>query len=85
MVEIPNYSESGSIDEAIKHRMETEQDYLPSLLDVYKVKSKAIKSLVGGKETDLGSLPDIKDERRLLLIKTTSNPDNMGMNIDMEK
>ena len=85
MVEVPNYSESGSIDEAIKHRMETEQDYLPSLLDVYKVKSKAIKSLVGGKETDLGSLPDIKDERRLLLIKTTSNPDNMGMNIDIEK
>ena len=65
--------------------MKTEQDYLPSLLDVYKVKSKAIKSLVGGKETDLGSLPDIKDERRLLLIKTTSNPDSMGMNIDIEK
>lgn len=85
MIEVPNYSESGNINEAIKHRIETERDYLPSLLDVYKVKSRPVTSLVEGKEADIGYLPDITDESRLLLVKTTSNPDNMGMNIDIEK
>ncbi|WP_297281858.1 hypothetical protein [uncultured Anaerococcus sp.] len=84
MVENPESSESGNIDQAIDRRIEIEKKYLPSLLDVYKVKSRPVTSLVEGKEKDIGYLPDITDDKRILLVKTSANPENMGMNIDIE-
>ena len=84
VVENPESNQSGSIDQALNRRLEIEKKYLPSLLDVYKVKSRPITSLVEGKEMDIGYLPDITDDKRILLVKTSANPDNMGMNIDIE-
>lgn len=84
MVETPDISNPGDIYQAIESRKEIEDRYLKSLLDVYKVKSRPVKSLVEGREIEIGYLPDTTDDNRIILLKSTSNPDNMGMNIDIE-
>ncbi|SUU93322.1 Uncharacterised protein [Anaerococcus octavius] len=85
IVEYTDQAIPGDLNKAIKNRMEAEDRYLPSLLDVYGINYKSVKSLYENKEMDIGYLPDITGKDRILLTKTTTSTDNMGMNIDMEK
>lgn len=85
IVEYTDQAIPGDLNKAIKNRMEAEDRYLPSLLDVYGINYKPVKSLYENKEMDIGYLPDITGKDRILLTKTTTSTDNMGMNIDMEK
>ncbi|MDU0894255.1 MAG: hypothetical protein E7A85_03165, partial [Anaerococcus sp.] len=85
IVEYTDQAIPGDLNKAIKNRMEAEDRYLPSLLDVYSINYKSVKSLYENKEMDIGYLPDITGKDRILLTKTTTSTDNMGMNIDMEK
>ena len=75
----------GSIDQAIKQRMVTEGMYFPSIFDVYKIKMRPITALVNGKEIEIGSIPDVGDENRILLAKTTANPNSPGRYLDLEQ
>lgn len=75
----------GSIEQAIKQRMVTEGMYFPSIFDVYKIKMRPITALVNGKEIEIGSIPDVGDENRILLAKTTANPNSPGRYLDLEQ
>ena len=65
--------------------MEAEARYLPSMLDIYGVKHRPLTSLYDNRQMDLGYLPDITGEDRILITRTTTTTQNMGMNIDIEK
>ena len=84
VVEYTDQAKPGSLDEALKERMESENRHLASLLEVYGVSKRPITALVADKEYEIGYLPDITDEKRILLVRTTANPVNSGMYIDIE-
>ena len=85
VIEYTDQAVPGDINKAIKNRMETEERYLPSMLDIYGIKHRPVTSLYENREMDIGYLPDVTGEDRILLTKTTTNAQNMGMNIDIEK
>ena len=85
VVEYTDQAVPGDINKAIKNRMETEERYLPSMLDIYGIKHRPVTSLYENREMDIGYLPDVTGEDRILLTKTTTSAQNMGMNIDIEK
>lgn len=85
VVEYTDQAFAGDINQAIKSRMEAEERYLPSMLDIYGINHRPVTSLYENREMDIGYLPDVKGEDRILLTKTTTSTDNMGMNIDIEK
>lgn len=85
VVEYTDQAIPGSLDQAITNRMEAEARYLPSMLDIYGVKHRPLTSLYDNRQMDLGYLPDITGEDRILITRTTTTTQNMGMNIDIEK
>ena len=85
IVEAPETEVPGSIDQAIKARIDKENNHLPSLLDVYGIKTRPVVGRVDGKDMDIGYIPDIKMENRILLARTTNNPIDQGSRIDIEK
>lgn len=85
VIEYTDQAVPGDINKAIKNRMETEERYLPSMLDIYGIKHRPVTSLYENREMDIGYLPDVTGEDRILLTKTTTSAQNMGMNIDIEK
>lgn len=84
VIEYTDQAQAGSLEEAINKRKESENRHLASLFDVYGISKRPITALVGDKEYEVGYLPDITDEKRILLVKTTANPVNSGMYIDIE-
>lgn len=84
VIEFTDQALAGSLDEAIKRRKEAEDRHLGTLLDVYGIKKRPLTALVNERETEIGFLPDIPSENRILLVKTASNPVNSGMYIDIE-
>lgn len=85
IVEAPETDLPGNIDQAIKARIDTENKHLPSLLDVYGIKTRPVVGRVDGKDMDIGYIPDIKMENRILLARTTNDPIDQGSRIDLEK
>lgn len=85
IVEAPEAELPGTIDQAIKARIDTENKHLPSLLDVYGIKTRPVVGRVDGKDMDIGYIPDIKMENRILLARTTNDPIDQGSRIDLEK
>ena len=85
IVEAPETDLPGNIDQAIKSRIDTENKHLPSLLDVYGIKTRPVVGRVDGKDMDIGYIPDIKMENRILLARTTNDPIDQGSRIDLEK
>lgn len=85
VVEYTDQAVAGDLNQAITNRMHTEDRYLPSMLDIYGVKYRPLTILYQNKEIDMGYLPDITGENRILITRTTSSSENMGMNIDIEK
>ncbi|WP_416334823.1 hypothetical protein ACKRLN_08005 [Anaerococcus sp. DFU013_CI05] len=85
VVEYTDQAVAGDLNQAITNRMNTEDRYLPSMLDIYGVKYRPLTSLYQNKEIDMGYLPDITGENRILVTRTTNSTQNMGMNIDIEK
>ena len=85
VVEYTDQAFAGDINQAIKNRMEAEERYLPSMLDIYGINHRPVTSLYENREMNIGYLPDVTGEDRILLTKTTTSTDNMGMNIDIEK
>lgn len=85
IVEYTDQSIPGDIDQAIRSRMEAEERYLPSMLDIYGIQYRPVTSLYENRQMDIGYLPNVSGEDRILLTKTTSSSQNMGMNIDIEK
>lgn len=84
IIQAPEERTKGSVSEAIKARIETEKDHLPSLLDVYGVKTRPVVAEVDGKKIDIGYIPDIKKENRILLAKTTDDSKDQGSKVDIE-
>lgn len=84
VIEYTDQAQAGSLEEAINKRKEAENRHLASLFDVYGIKKRPVTALINDKEYEIGYLPDITDENRLLLVKTTANPVNSGMYIDIE-
>lgn len=85
IVEAPETDLPGNIDQAIKARIDTENKHLPSLLDVYGIKTRPVVGRVDGRDMDIGYIPDIKMENRILLARTTNDPIDQGSRIDLEK
>lgn len=85
IVEAPETEVPGSIDQAIKARIDIENKHLPSLLDVYGIKTRSVVAKVDGRDMDIGYIPDIKMENRILLARTTNDPIDQGSRIDIEK
>lgn len=85
IVEAPETEDPGSIDQAIKARIDKENNHLPSLLDVYGIKTRPVVARVDGRDMDIGYIPDIKMENRILLARTTNDPIDQGSRIDIEK
>ena len=85
IVEAPETEVPGSIDQAIKARIDIENKHLPSLLDVYGIKTRPVVARVDGRDMDIGYIPDIKMENRILLARTTNDPIDQGSRIDIEK
>ena len=85
IVEAPETEVPGSIDQAIKARIDKENNHLPSLLDVYGIKTRPVVARVDGRDMDIGYIPDIKMENRILLARTTNDPIDQGSRIDIEK
>lgn len=85
IVEAPEAELPGTIDQAIKSRIDTENKHLPSLLDVYGIKTRPVVARVDGRDMDIGYIPDIKMENRVLLARTTNDPIDQGSRIDIEK
>ena len=85
IVEAPEAELPGTIDQAIKARIDKENNHLPSLLDVYGIKTRPVVGRVDGKDMDIGYIPDIKMENRILLARTTNDPIDQGSRIDLEK
>lgn len=85
IVEAPETEVPGSIDQAIKARIDIENKHLPSLLDVYGIKTSSVVAKVDGRDMDIGYIPDIKMENRILLARTTNDPIDQGSRIDIEK
>ena len=85
IVEAPETDLPGNIDQAIKARIDTENKHLPSLLDVYGIKTRPVVGRVDGRDMDIGYIPDIKMENRILLARTTNDPIDQGSRIDIEK
>lgn len=85
IVEAPETELPGTTDQAIKARIDTENKHLPSLLDVYGIKTRPVVGRVDGKDMDIGYIPDIKMENRILLARTTNDPIDQGSRIDIEK
>ena len=85
IVEAPETEVPGSIDQAIKTRIDIENKHLPSLLDVYGIKTRPVVARVDGRDMDIGYIPDIKMENRILLARTTNDPIDQGSRIDIEK
>lgn len=85
IVEAPETELPGTTDQAIKARIDTENKHLPSLLDVYGIKTRPVVGRVDGKDMDIGYIPDIKMENRILLARTTNDPIDQGSRIDLEK
>lgn len=85
IVEAPETELPGTTDQAIKARIDTENKHLPSLLDVYSIKTRPVVARVDGKDMDIGYIPDIKMENRILLAGTTNDPIDQGSRIDLEK
>lgn len=85
IVEAPETELPGNIDQAIKARIDKENNHLPSLLDVYTIKTRPVVARVDGREMDIGYIPDIKMENRILLARTTNDPIDQGSRIDLEK
>lgn len=85
IVEAPETEVPGSINQAIKARIDIENKHLPSLLDVYGIKTRPVVARVDGRDMDIGYIPDIKMENRILLARTTNDPIDQGSRIDIEK
>lgn len=85
IVEAPETELPGNIDQAIKARIDKENNHLPSLLDVYGIKTRPVVARVDGRDMDIGYIPDIKMENRILLARTTNDPIDQGSRIDLEK
>lgn len=85
IVEAPETELPGTIDQAIKARIDKENNHLPSLLDVYGIKTRPVVARVDGRDMDIGYIPDIKMENRILLARTTNDPIDQGSRIDIEK
>ncbi|WP_073998761.1 membrane lipoprotein lipid attachment site-containing protein [Anaerococcus urinomassiliensis] len=85
VIEAPETEVPGSIDQAIKARIDIENKHLPSLLDVYGIKTRPVVARVDGRDMDIGYIPDIKMENRILLARTTNDPIDQGSRIDIEK
>lgn len=85
IVEAPETELPGTIDQAIKARIDKENNHLPSLLDVYGIKIRPVVARVDGRDMDIGYIPDIKMENRILLARTTNDPIDQGSRIDIEK
>lgn len=85
ILEAPEAELPGTIDQAIKSRIDTENKHLPSLLDVYGIKTRPVVARVDGRDMDIGYIPDIKMENRVLLARTTNDPIDQGSRIDIEK
>ena len=85
IVEAPETELPGTIDQAIKARIDIENKHLPSLLDVYGIKTRPVVARVDGRDMDIGYIPDIKMENRILLARTTNDPIDQGSRIDIEK
>lgn len=85
VIEAPETEVPGSIDQAIKARIDIENKHLPSLLDVYGIKTRSVVAKVDGRDMDIGYIPDIKMENRILLARTTNDPIDQGSRIDIEK
>ncbi len=85
IIEWTDMAYPGDINLAVDRRMKTENKYLPSMFEIYSIKTRPLVALVGGREMDIGYLPNIKSERRILVAKTTDNPTNPGMFVDIEK
>ena len=85
IVEVPETELPGTIDQAIKARIDKENNHLPSLLDVYGIKTRPVVARVDGRDMDIGYIPDIKMENRILLARTTNDPIDQGSRIDIEK
>ena len=84
IIEAPETTIPGSVDQAIKTRIETEKKHLPSLLDVYGIKTRPVVAIVDGRETNIGYIPDIEMENRILLARTTNDPNDQGAKVDIE-
>lgn len=84
VVEWTDVAYPGTIDQAISKRKEAEARYFPSLFDVYNIKTTAIQARVNGREVEIGSLPDIGGGNRILLARTSTNPNNPGRYLDLE-
>lgn len=85
VIEAPETEIPGTIDQAIKARIDIENKHLPSLLDVYGIKTRPVVARVDGRDMDIGYIPDIKMENRILLARTTNDPIDQGSRIDIEK
>ena len=85
IVEAPETELPGTIDQAIKARIDKENNHLPSLLDVYGIKTRPVVARVDGRDMDIGYIPDIKMGNRILLARTTNDPIDQGSRIDIEK
>lgn len=85
VVEWTETYQSGSLDQAIDNRIEAEKRYLPDILGPYGIKTRPLTSYIINKEMDVGYIPDIRSEDRILLAKTNDNPNKTGLLIDIEK
>lgn len=85
LVQWTDMAYTGTIEQAIDKRKDAESMYFPSLFDVYNIKMRPVTALVNGKEIEIGSIPDVGDENRILLAKTTANPNSPGRYLDLEQ
>ena len=84
VIEAPETVSPGSVDQAIQMRINSEKNHLPSLLDVYGVKTRPVVARVDGKDMDIGYIPDINMKNRILLVRTTNDPNDQGSRVDVE-
>lgn len=84
IIQAPDNVSPGSVDQAIQSRINAEKNHLPSLLDVYGVKTRPVVARVDGRDMDLGYIPDINMENRILLVRTTNDPNDQGSKLDIE-